>query len=323
MKCTKCNHALPDDSEFCQYCGNRLGTSAVMPEVDAAIVAAETTTASEVPVKNDIEAADSMEMPKQWAGEVLRLQPEMENLEPYKATEPRLSVHAQETIGTINVNRQSQISRGSTMDLKPEAAKPKKVKQPKKKYCSRCGAQIDAESKQCIGCGRKYFKGIKVNKFVATITILSVMIAALIGINIFQYLNNSGIHEELHQKHITIENLEVENENTIKRNEDLVKENKDLEERISELSAQLQSQRITLTQNEQALERFEAEIKEYTPLVRFCKNHVEIIGNDSTNYYHKFGCKYLDMDQGFMVLNTEAAEAQGFTQCPYCRYSQN
>ena len=24
MICNKCNHNLPDDSEFCQYCGNKV-----------------------------------------------------------------------------------------------------------------------------------------------------------------------------------------------------------------------------------------------------------------------------------------------------------
>lgn len=31
MICNKCNHTLPDDSEFCQYCGNKIEASAVVP----------------------------------------------------------------------------------------------------------------------------------------------------------------------------------------------------------------------------------------------------------------------------------------------------
>lgn len=34
MKCTKCNHSLPDDSEFCQYCGSRIEKIVVTPVVE-------------------------------------------------------------------------------------------------------------------------------------------------------------------------------------------------------------------------------------------------------------------------------------------------
>ncbi len=32
MKCNKCNHILPEDSEFCQYCGNKLESGFVVSD---------------------------------------------------------------------------------------------------------------------------------------------------------------------------------------------------------------------------------------------------------------------------------------------------
>ena len=37
MVCNKCNHKLPDDSEFCQYCGAKI--EPITDEVDSSVVA--------------------------------------------------------------------------------------------------------------------------------------------------------------------------------------------------------------------------------------------------------------------------------------------
>ncbi len=117
MICNKCNNGLPDDSKFCQYCGNK------------------------------IEARPS---------------------EPVNAFYNQTS----QTVGNIyNVAYQQ----------------PKRVKLPKTRYCSKCGSLIDNETKKCIGCGKQYLKGIKINKYTITIGALSMAIFVSIIINIMQF----------------------------------------------------------------------------------------------------------------------------------------
>lgn len=310
MKCMKCNHALPDDSVFCQYCGNRIEKTAVKFEMDVAVVD-EVVTASEVTGKDDVVDWARADTSKQSAEEVAPPLPDFKVMELEEVPKPMAGAHAQETISTMNANYQSQPGRKSEMGgvLVPEKAlKAKKVKQPKKKYCSRCGTLIDPQSKQCTGCGKKKFKGIKINKFAVTITVLSLVIAALVGTNVYQYLRYSGIDEELRKKSIIIENLEVENEN--------------LEGEVERLSTKVFDQGLTLDRQKQMMEFMEERDDEYSEVVNFCEDHVEIICDDGTNSYHKYGCIYLDLSRGFLIYNTETAEGRGYIRCPYCHYNQ-
>ena len=316
MKCMKCNHILPDDSEFCQYCGNRIEKTAVMPEVDVAVVD-EVVTASEVPGKDDAVVSASAETPKQPTEEITPMLSDCGNIESDEPPKPMPGAHTQDMMGTINANYQSQPDHKSEMDIGcvPEKApKAKKVKQMKKKYCSRCGALIDPQSKQCTGCGKKYFKGIRFNKFAVTITVLSLVIAALIGLNVFQYLNNTVVNEELRKTSIIIENLEVANENLEEKNEDL-------EGEVERLSAKVFDLGLTLERQKQSIEFMEERDDENSELVLFCKDYVEIVSNDGTNIYHKYGCIYLDLSKGFLIYNTDLAEGRGYIRCPYCHYN--
>lgn len=292
MKCTKCNHILPDDSEFCQYCGSRIEKTAripqevpaaVKPKVVPAAVMPEAAAAQEATVSRVAVAPACVEPPKHSAEKAIPPMPDFNNRVP---------------------------------DVPEKAPKEKRGKQPKRKYCSRCGSLIDPQTKQCTGCGKKYFRGIKINKFAVAITIVSLILAASIGLNVLQYLDSSRINEEMKINRLRVENVEVENE--------ILKQQKeDLEGKVSELKTQHHELRLTMSTYEDTIERMQADIDDYEPIVDFCKDHVEIIPNDGTNYYHKFSCNHLDMSNGFLVMNTEAAVGRGFTECPYCRYSQH
>ena len=110
MICPKCKIDLPEDSEFCQYCGEKISSPANTP-------------------------------PKQSAPIPQRVIPS-----------------------------------------------PKKTKL---KFCSRCGNQIDHDTKVCTGCGKKYFNWAKVfntkvlNIFILLIlTMISILLVLSIVANI-------------------------------------------------------------------------------------------------------------------------------------------
>lgn len=133
MKCYNCEHILPDDSEFCQYCRKK-----IEPEENNSL------SSSEIVIED-----------------VLIQETEMQE-------EP------------IIHNPQLQ---------KPEATKSiiKKNKEPKKRFCRKCGHIIDDKSKKCTGCGKQYFKILRFNKFWGTVIILSLFLLASVVINIYQY----------------------------------------------------------------------------------------------------------------------------------------
>lgn len=75
----------------------------------------------------------------------------------------------------------------NNIEAKRKKKKPKKEKNVKTKFCSRCGSVVDRETKICSGCGKKYFKGLKFTKFSITVIIMSAVLLTSIIINFVQY----------------------------------------------------------------------------------------------------------------------------------------
>lgn len=69
-------------------------------------------------------------------------------------------------------------------------------KEPKQKFCARCGAAIDMVTRRCTGCGKQYFRGVKFTKFSVTVMVLSVMLVISSILNIVQLVDRNEIDEQ-------------------------------------------------------------------------------------------------------------------------------
>ena len=57
-------------------------------------------------------------------------------------------------------------------------------------------------------------------------------------------------------------------------------------------------------------------VKDFNKLY-FFERFAEIVANDGTNKYHKWGCSQLDTSNGFWIFNTDAAK-EDYYECQYC-----
>lgn len=347
MKCYNCGHTLPDDSEFCQYCGKRIETEISNQEntveEDVSVVNEEI---DDVLFSDDIDEEDFLqEFLKSTARETIKTMEENSQNQPNHEGESDFGIveekpiytHALSSVDgeieylnrlytdngekitwerfgskgvsgingmvdiyatylptgepykTIYVNMYGAKTSATApagfkfgeavpvklQDNHNKIKKPKMAKKDKTKYCSRCGYLINNETKVCSGCGKKYFKGIKLKKFPVTLFIMSIIILASVIINVVQLSKIDTLNDDVNYWKSDARNLESE---------------------IYELKQ---------------------ESSKNSRKLNFYENHVVIVADDGTKKYHKYGCDDLDTSS-FWAYNTEAAEGRGYYACPKC-----
>ena len=159
---------------------------------------------------------------------------------------------------------------------------PKKEKPIKKRYCSKCGSMVDNKTKICTGCGKQYFKGFKFTKFSITVIVLALVIAILSTFCVLQYINTQELSDE-----------------------------------ISALEGQVRNKETTISTLQNKIDNLQKENADDLLKLMFFEEYAELVPNDGSYTYHKYGCPKLDDDANFWILNTEAAK-QDYYKCSYC-----
>lgn len=263
MKCQKCGCPLPEDSEFCQYCGSH-----IEPQSDLEVVAAPVET---TPVEELVygKATESSVDPQPEAAQALH----------------EVSAPIVEPVAPVPSPAIEKVAVQSSNE--------------KHKFCKKCGAAIDPNTKKCSGCSKQYFNA----KRTVPIVLLSVLLIASIGLNVLQYLQGKEVSETVATQIAKIEKLEKD---------------------ASALKSTISTKNTKIRELEAKVDELEKEVDELNDKnfdlfldLFFYKEYAAIVPDDGRKRYHVYGCEDCDTSR-FWIYNIEAAEQEGYYPCPKC-----
>ncbi len=344
MKCYNCGHLLPEDSEFCQYCGKKIETEISIQEnaVEEVIVADETTETAEIDL------------------------PDLENATPEEALDAIIKIQAEETVKNLKENSKNQPNNEEDVDFGLVPEKPiytlalmsvdgereylnqlytengVKVKWNRRGSTSINGisGMIDVYD-TFLPTGEPY-KTIYINMYGAKKSEKAPVGFTLNNVEAKRKKKKPKKEKKAKTKYCSRCGSIVDNETKkcngcgkqyfkgIKFNKfsftvlilcviiltsvilnivQLVKFNElnDDKKYYQEKSSKQQTEISNLKKEKSKIDEE----------LRFFRWHAEIVGDDGTNVYHKYGCAELDTSDGLWIYNSKAAENR-YKKCNLC-----
>lgn len=180
---------------------------------------------------------------------------------------------------------------------------------PKLRYCKHCGSPLDPATRQCTGCGKQYFRPPVLRKKYLAIAAGALACAAImfLVVNLVSQKNAAEAKvEELTSQILDLSSQVAELEDTVSEQE----------RQIGVYKRNESSYRSQLSSKDETIKTLQETAQQIIPEHYFYSQHIVLIGEGSK--YHKYGCSYLDMTDGFLAYNTENAKYQGYKPCSHC-----
>ena len=333
MTCPKCGYSLPEDSEFCQYCGTPLelqATSDVLSEDTAA--SGEAVALAPVVREPTPEEVSESAAPLPDANQEESLFCRAYNS--YISNDPKARLFFEEMLGTdelrtaylkecernkrdydsgLRVSHKESytnfmgalykeyfglpVSQSSTLQISDE----KPAEEPKTN-------KLRTRSKQhyCTVCGQIIDSSTKKctgcgkqyfnAKKIVPIVFLSLLLAVSVSLNVIQYLQGKKTLETVATQTTKIEKLE-----------------KDVATQKGTISAQ----KSKISDLKKEVDELDSRCFDLFSDLYFYKEYAAIVPNDGTKKYHIYGCEDCDVSY-FWIYNVDAAEQNGYYPCPKC-----